>query len=179
MTPIIFIVDSRKDIDSLKGKSTEPWMVAFATGSQPGDRKVYILNYDKFATESSWQITEDAYSALLKHEICHHFTTIVSKGKSIPSWLNEGLSIYLSGQLSLGRVRPKSFNLFLSGDIKDAYDEGGFVIETLINKFGKDKMINFVSSISEVKSSEDFQVIFKNIFGVDLNYDCLNDIDKI
>jgi len=179
MTPNIFVVDSRKDMDMLKGKSTEPWMVAFATGNQPGDRKVYILDYDKFATESSWQITEEGYKALLKHEICHLFTTIVSKGRQIPSWLNEGLSICLSGQLSLGRVKPTSFGRFLSGNIKDSYDEGGFVVEILINKFGKDKLIKLIGSMSEVKSQEDSQKIFKDVFGIDLSYDSINNIDKV
>jgi len=177
MTPHIYIIDSRKDMDLLKGKETEPWLVAFATGTQPGDRRVYIFDYDKFATESSWQITEEAYKALLKHEICHLFTMIVSKGRNIPSWLNEGLSIYLSGQLKLGRTKPQRFTRFLSGNIRDAYDEGGFVVELLITKCGKDKMIKFISKMPEVKSDDDFQRIFKEIFEIDLNYGSINAID--
>ena len=82
---------------------------------------------------------------LIGQKICQ------SQGKG-PIWLDEGFAIYTSNQLST-KERPKEFKNFLkyySYEDEKVYLEAGFVVEGLINKYGKEKAIGFLKVLSNV-----------------------------
>ncbi|HEX9008389.1 MAG TPA: hypothetical protein VF837_03975 [Patescibacteria group bacterium] len=172
-TPDISIVSSRKEINQIMGKETSQELVGWSK-----NRNVFVLDYQKVETESSYRLTPEQYKALIKHEMNHIFEGIVSNGSMGPFWLKEGLSIYLSGQISLGQwERPSEFKGFINSDEnnkKAAYEEGGYVVELLVNKFGKGKIIELIKLLKTMKSDEDFLITFKQIFGLDLNYENIN-----
>lgn len=179
-TPKIYVVDSRADIDEIKGFVTEPWLVGWATGLEPGDRKIYVLDFDKFESESNHDRNEEKYKMLIKHELCHLFMSTVSNGSFIqaPMWLNEGVSVYLSGQIYT-RKKPDRFVGFLDSDRKNpfpAYGEGSFVVELLVNKFGKEKLISLVKKLPELKERRTLFDIFEEVYGFVLSYDNINDL---
>ncbi len=173
-TPSIIVVEDRKQMDQLLGKKTESWLVGYAFGSK-GIRGVAVLDFKNINDESIQKFDEVGYTALIKHELCHLFYNSVSQGVTGPNWLCEGLSIYLSGQTRLKVWKiPEKFDGFLEsswGNLKKAYGEGGFVVELLVNKFGKEKMIQLVKTLPKAR---EFGEKFKEIYGFELNYEEIN-----
>jgi hypothetical protein len=172
-TPKIIVVDDRETIDYLHGEKTEKWLVAWATK----DKTIYILNKDSFGTESDRVYSDVEYVALVKHELSHLYFRILSKGNQKPIWLNEGLAIYTSGQLALKR-KPENFNHFLDhhdNGGKTVYDESGFVVQKLVEQYGKEKILKLIANLNTIKNSEDFQILFKDTYGFELDYKNLNE----
>ena len=168
--PKIFIVENRKTFDEILGKKTENWLVGHAE-----NRIIYLLDGIKFKTEANREYTDEKYLSLLKHELTHLFVNLLNN-KHIPLWLNEGTAIYLAGQNKLRKNIPTKFKNFLKfskesiiGE-ENVYEESGFVIEILVNKFGKEKLISLIK-----KSQDDsFKTSFKEIYDFDLNYTNIN-----
>ncbi len=177
-TPNIIVVNNRADFDGFVGRKTENWVGAMAIGTRPGDKKVVVFDFDKINVESIQKYTEPGYKELIKHELCHLFFNIVSKNSMSPIWLSEGSSICLSGQVK-SKPRPEKLDGFLESDrehMMKAYDEGGFVVEVLIDKFGKEKFIKLVASLSEIKANDDFSRFFEEIYGFKLEYKKINEL---
>ncbi len=172
--PKLIFVKTREEIDRLKSKKTEPWVVGWVDS---GD--IYILDKDNFEEESSHKYSEENYIALIKHELAHLFFSKLSKRRKKPYWLNEGVAIYVSGQLVF-KKRPKEFKEFLSfGDVvgKKIYSESGFFIELLVNKFGKEKLLELIGRLSEINSEESFKKLFEEIYGFELSYEEINKLE--
>lgn len=176
-TPDVYIIGSRAEIDLIKGSNTSDQLVGWSK-----NRNIFVMEYQKVETESSYTLNPDQYKALIKHELNHLFYSIVSGGASGPLWLREGLSIYLSGQISLGQwSKPTKFVGFIDSDSnienkKYAYGEGGFVVEILVLKFGKEKIIQLVKQLKMINSLDDFKKIFIEIFDVELDYNVINSL---
>jgi hypothetical protein len=178
-TPNIVIVKNRADLDAYMGRKTENWLVGAGYGSK-GLRGVVVLDYKNINQESINKYDEEGYKALIKHELCHLFFSIASNGVIGPSWLSEGISIYTSGQNDL-KVWPKpaKFVGFLEANkehMMKAYSEGGVVVELLVNKFGKDKILELVKALPGLAKYENFLEKFKEIYGFELTYEKINGI---
>lgn len=169
--PNIIIVDKREDIDSLYGDKTEDWLVGWTN-----KRTVYVLNKDNFGTESDRIYSDAEYIALIKHELSHIFFEILSKGNHKPIWLNEGLAIYTSGQLTF-KKKPENFNHFLNhyeNGGKAVYDESGFVVQLLIDRYGKEKLLQLISQLKSTKTEKEFLDLFRKIYRFTLCYENIN-----
>jgi hypothetical protein len=105
--PIVFLVEDRATIDCLRNEETESWVVGWSER-----RKVFLLAREKMGVESDRAYSVEEYDALLAHELCHLFFGVSTGGQSTPTWLNEGLCGYVSGQ--------HPFLLFSSFSIKVA-----------------------------------------------------------
>jgi hypothetical protein len=141
--PNICILKSRKEINCFRYKSSG-WVIGFAKG-----KVIYLLDNKNMEKESSHKkLSDEKYSALIKHELCHLFYDILSKDNSKPRWLTEGVSIYLSGQLKKKKPVEK-FCLFIDSYEKDvkfgAYIEGGMAVKLLIDNFGKKRILKLIS----------------------------------
>lgn len=166
--PHIILVPDRKTIDSLKGQKTEDWIVGWA-----GSGNVYLLEDKNFEKESNHKYSDEEYFALIKHELAHCFSNIVSNFSGKPTWLLEGISIYLSGQNKL-KTKPKKFEKFIeffnkSG--KEVYSESGFAVMFLVEKYGKEKLLNLLKESKKSESPENFSNLFRSIYGFELSYD--------
>jgi len=169
--PTVITVDDRETINVFKGKKTEGWLVGWANGSQ-----VYVLNKDNFEKESSHKYNLDEYSALVKHELSHCFYSILSNYNHFPSWLTEGDAIHTSGQNKF-KKKPKKFSEFLDFHYHGGsgiYKESGFFIEKLIEKFGKQKLLNIIKKTKNLKTRKEFNQLFAKEYGFNLNYDEIN-----
>jgi hypothetical protein len=169
--PEIIFVKTREEINKLKGRKTESWVVGWADSG-----KIYILDKDNFESESDHKYSDESYSALIKHELIHLFFSNLSKRRKKPYWLNEGVSIYVSGQLKF-KKKPEKFGEFLDfgeNTGKGVYRESGFFVELLVNKFGKEKLLELIRRLPEIKSEDGFKNLFKEIYGFDLNYEGVN-----
>jgi len=169
----VFIIKDRKMINLLLGRKTASWVVGWVNGTA-----VYLLDRKNFQKESSHhKYSEKEYSALLVHEMCHVFYRFVP-GNPKPSWLNEGISVFLSGQNRFKKT-PKKLSKFLKSYDKTeegVYDESGFFIELLIKKFGKKKLFELIKSAQNCKNQKLFSVAFRRIYKFNLTY---NEINKL
>lgn len=173
--PNVFIVESRNDIDELKKRKTESWVVGWADSWD-----VFMLNKNRFGKESSHKQTSDeAYVALLKHELSHLFFGILSGTigkKSFPVWFCEGVAIYTAGQFKFKKPVSefKGFLSFYEKSGTEAYSEAGFFVEILVKKFGKVKLLELIKSLKTIKTQKDFDKTFNKIYGFKLSYKEIN-----
>jgi hypothetical protein len=172
-TPVLIIVPDRRKFDEIYNKKTENWLVGWNTG-----KFIFILDRKNFEKESCHKYSKENYKKLIKHELCHSFCDALSYRKFYPMWFSEGVAIYLSGQIK-EKMRPKKFKDFLrfyNKIEKEMYNESGFVVELLIKKFGREKIINLIKALNNVNSEKDFEKEFKKIYKFDLNYKNVNKI---
>jgi len=167
-TPKLFVVDDRNSINLLKEQETEDWVVGWSMGRTA----VCILNPDNMSKESSHDGSTYNIEHLVKHELCHSFFQMVF-GQCKFAWINEGVSVYVAGQLDKYSM-PREFDGFLEG--KKIYQESGNAIKLLIDNFGKKTLFEFLKAQSEVEKPEDLNAIFENIFKSKLTYTFFNDL---
>lgn len=174
--PRIIVVDDRKTIDFLKGEKTKSWVIGWSES-----KTIYILNKDNYEDESDHKYDHLRYSAFIKHELSHSFYNVLSKGNCKPIWLNDGVAIYTSGQNKFKKkpVKFKNFLEFHNHGGKEMYAESGFVVQLLVEKYGKQKLLKLISGLDMVKNNNDFSGFFKKIYGFDLNYENFNSLLKI
>lgn len=174
--PRVILVNSRKMINDLFERETENWLLGWSEG-----RNIFLLDNDAMETESSHKKNSvEDYACIIKHELSHSFFGIVSKVQVgyRPKWLLEGVAIYTSGEQKK-RKRPEKFGSFL--DFFDAegngvYKESGFAVELLINKFGKQKLFELIKAQKDIKTRDDFDGKFYEIYGFDPSYEEFNKI---
>ena len=102
----------------------------------------------------------------------------LSAYKRGPVWLSEGTAIYTSGQTKL-KLKPKELKNFLEFYAEggsEVYAESGFVIEALVKKFGKEKLLKLIESLKNISNENQFKDAFQNIYGFPLNYEKINEI---
>lgn len=170
--PQIFIVEDRETINNLRRNNVAGWVVGWIRKNE-----VYVLKKENFGKESSHgDSSKENYFRLIKHELTHCFFHVVSGYNSKPDWLWEGVAIYLSGQLK-HKEKPEKLQNFLSyweKPGKEVYKESGFAVEVLIEKHGKEKLLELIKSLKEINSEEEFNKKFEDIYGFELNYGGFN-----
>ena len=166
-TPKIFVLDDRKTINLFQEKETESWVVGFSMGNT-----VCILNPANISKESSQDGSKYNIEKLIKHEICHSFFH-KSFGMTNFSWITEGVSIYVADQFNMFPI-PGKFDGFLEG--KKVYQESGAVIKLLFDKYGKEKLFDFLKKQSGIKEMEELKTVFESIFGAKLEYSFFDEL---
>ena len=166
--PEVLLVRDRKTIDALKGQESATWVVGWTdTGS------VYLLDDRYFEQESDHKYSAQTYAELLKHELAHLFTSVVTGGAVKPIWLREGVAIYLSGQYA-HRKKPEGFKAFLGffeRGGEGVYAESGFAVQFLVERYGRDKFIELLKGSKEHATPESFVAFFRSVYGFDLVYE--------
>lgn len=167
--PHLMIVPDRATIDSLMGEKTEDWVV----GGWSSNGGVYILSDANFESESSHVYSDAEYFALIKHELAHCFTNVVSGSAKLPVWLSEGISIFVSGQNEF-KKRPEKLANFLEfheNGGSGVYSEAGFAVEFLVKTHGRGKLLELIKKIKTTDSRDSFYRLFASIYGFELSYD--------
>lgn len=165
--PRLLLVPDRETIDSLRGRKSEGWLVGWAANGN-----VYVLNAKNFEKESNHTYSDKEYFSLIKHELAHCFSSIVSDRAQKPIWLLEGISMYVSGQTAL-KTKPKKFETFLNyfdEGGKGVYSEAGFAVLFLVEKFGKEKLLLLLKKTKDCKTKKSFANVFKSIYHFELTY---------
>lgn len=168
--PNIILVDDRKTINLLYGKTTEDWLVAWV----PFGKDIYLLNPNNYEKESSHKYSDETFFARIKHELVHCYVNVITNAlHKKPIWLLEGITVYLSGQNKF-KTKPKKLKEFLKFYNKcgsDVYYESGFAVEFLVEKYGKTKILQLIKEMKNAKSEKEFKKLFKKIYGFELKYE--------
>ncbi len=160
----IFLAHSREEFNKLTNRqSSETWMAGWANES-----KIVAISPDKLEELTLGLHKKDSHPNRIKHELAHLFYNKLANGGTKPAWLNEGLAYYLDGH---GGMPPKAkedryaaikyFNNF-DGHV---YTPGSFMVKTLLDKFGKEKLLKLIKSIQPNLTEEIFQNLFQKIYG--------------
>lgn len=161
IAPVVHIVGSRAEMDKVKGHKTESWVV----GTVKND-EIYLLDKERFESESDHPKSD--FEKVLKHEIVHLYVRAVA-GTKEPYWLNEGLACYLAGQV---KSKPSSENIGLLREYYDRFDKsiyqvGYFWVNYLVDRFGIEKLIDFLYEWGKASQSpEEFERLFEKEFGL-------------
>lgn len=163
--PLIFFINSRKEMDLIWGKKTEKWFVGASKNNS-----IYIFDPKVFASESTHK--KDEFWQVFKHEYFHVYFAQITKGH-FPRWLNEGLACYFSGKKLVLKDgdRKNLLNIFIyyEGSDKGLYAVGQFWVEYFIKKFGRGKMVELIKNTATVKNSRQFASLFNRIYGFKFN----------
>jgi len=121
----------------------------------------------------------ERYRETLFHEIAHMYIADISHNRSIPVWLNEGLSMYLSEKkiswqesiaignaLSMGNLIElasiDSVLLFMNIQAELAYLQSFLAVQFLISKIGEDNVARMIHDFSLLNTEDD---IFEKYLG--------------
>lgn len=162
--PKLFIVKDRVTINALFGRNTEPWQ----TGWNWSTKAIFVLDPQSLESESSHKPYENYLYHSVKHELTHAFYTKLTD-EIEPKWFYEGLAIYLSGVYS-SIPYPPEFHGFLDADKKAIYEESGFVVKLLAEKYGYNVLVDFVKSLRGNK----FDYQFRKYFNIEVTYTDIN-----
>jgi len=173
-SPLVILLNSRKDINKIFGKKTPTWLVGFIRKNS-----IFILHPKVYTKESSHKSRQDFWKTL-KHEYCHLYYKKIT-GNTCPDWLNEGLACFLAKQ-----VKPK-LNIDESLDVLknfpvgkgDVYKIGYFWVGLLLKKFGKLRLIKLLRSFKPETSEHDFAKIFYKIYKIKFDNKGLEKIFKL
>jgi hypothetical protein len=159
--PEIVLVPDRNTINKLLGRQTENWLVGWADKGT-----IYLLDSKNFEKESNHKYSDEEFYKLIKHEVCHMFVHKIAKIKIKPYWLSEGIPIYVSGQYEnkkLAAFHNFTKNYDSNIDTKSLYNESGFAIKFLVEKYGKEKIFELIRNIQS--REEEFNKYFEKLYG--------------
>lgn len=152
---------TREELDQARGCKSPDWVVGFTDGG----KNVGIFSPKVFSEVSPHPSLDFPY--VLTHEIAHVFTSEVFKLK-LPQWLREGLAGYVAKQYqtrSISKDKLCSFDL-MNKDWRNNgnYPQAYLFTKYLVDQFGKEVFMAFLSSLEETSTPEDFAGKFKDSF---------------
>ena len=109
----------------------------------------------------------------------HLFYSKLTKGEFRPAWLNEGLAYYLDGRdknFPIKQDRKLAATEYFCNHDGYVYWPGSFMVKTLLDKFGKEKLLNLIKKIRPGLTEDSFCELFKNIYGFSFTKDDLKKI---
>lgn len=173
--PRLMLVRDRTTINNLRDQKTEDWVVGWVN---KGD--FYVLDRNNYEKESCHKYSKKEYFCLIKHELAHLFSHILSRNTHNPKWLWEGVATYVSGQNELKKPVTKfhDFLKFYTQSGKGIYRESGFAVELLVKKFGKQKLLRLIKSLPKANTKIKFNKLFKKIYGKNSTYKFFNELLK-
>jgi len=175
----IKFVYKRSQMDDLCGFRTPKWHVGFARKNQ-----IFIFSPSVFEKVSNHPKSDFNYT--LTHEIAHLFINELLK-INYPKWLNEGLAGYVAEQYKIRKVGKinkfselhdkKGWNKF------NNYPQAYSFTKYLIDKFGKEKILEFTKNLSlKIGSNQyfkDFKKFFNEFLKTDFDKEVLDWVENI
>jgi hypothetical protein len=169
-TPILTVIEEPVIMKRAReGKELGDWVSATTTF----DNQIYIYSPKALERNTIHKYSDKGYKATIKHELSHCFFNLITKNNKI-LWLEEGLSIFLAGQLE-GSRKPGKFSRFLQYDKsfdENFYIESGYAVKVLLEKLGKKKFVKILHSMDK---NNQFDDLFKKTTGVELGYGYFNE----
>ncbi len=160
----ISFLKTREEMDKIWKRPTPAWVVA-KTGN---DNDISIFEEDVFERVSHHP--KEDFPKVLAHEITHIYT----KSKfnlTFPMWLNEGIAYVVADQdKKTGEKKDiRQAHTFEEWNKNPVYGASGKFVRYLIEKFGKEKLIDLLKEIKENEKKETFKAKFKQTFGEDFD----------
>lgn len=167
----IVLINSREEFDVICGRKTESWQAGTVKGNT-----IYAIHPDRL--EEITIHKKETHPKRIKHELSHLFYEKCTGGEKRPAWLNEGLAYYLADQ---GRWTLNEHGRLMAVDYFSTFNDkvygtGEFMVRTLIDKYGKEKLIELIKQINPPLSEDGFNDLFKKFYGFEFSKDELKKI---
>ena len=162
--PIVFLLQSRKDIDRIRDGKTDDRLVGWFWK----DRFVFILHPDRFESDSCFSKNE--FEHVLAHELFHYYFSTITGGSA--AWLDEGMACAFAGQKYTAAKITKShvqkmLECYFDFD-RSLFAASTVTTESLVQHFGKKKLFTFLKDQKgRPRNPTDFRESFKKYFGFD------------
>lgn len=171
----IEIASSREEFNRLTNrKESENWEAGWANGY-----RIVAIHPDKLEEYTDGIHKSDSHPKRIKHELAHLFYVKLTDGEFKPAWLNEGLAFYLDGR---GGTEPKAskdryaaLKYFKNFD-GHVYKPSSFIVKTLLDRFGKAKLIELIKSIRPGITEDRFQELFQKVYDFAFTEESLRNI---
>ncbi|MBI5913169.1 hypothetical protein HY839_01870 [Candidatus Azambacteria bacterium] len=172
---VIRLHESRANYEKRIGMKTPPWHV----GNTSADGSIDILHPNSFEKQSSHPKSD--FIKILKHELWHAFAKKIVGAAAIPVWLNEGIAMYVAGQVDQyknqrGYYIEENYVAKLSTEYgwsvyanHDAYKHACLFTSFLIEKYSFEKILGLLRSLNKNYYHPQFEEKFKEIFGISLS----------
>ncbi|MBU3907462.1 MAG: hypothetical protein KKA64_04405 [Nanoarchaeota archaeon] len=138
----------------------------FGVGSAISNGRVLVLDQKDFPKKDH---KEEEFERVILHELCHMFIRRIINPKQTYPWIEEGICEYISfGDYSLKIKEIVTFSEIKTIDNwrkHYAYQQSKEFFKRLSEKFGNNKIVDFVKKIKEKSEEESF----KEVFGKELN----------
>jgi len=165
----LVLLYTRKEIDELRQEKTPSWLVG-----QADKNTICLFSPSVFEKVSPHRRSE--FKKVLLHEMTHLFIRRIHSSFE-PRWLEEGLAYFVAGQRG-----KKQFNshFFLNKELPflldsekrwqkalpyGAYTISFLLVKFLIKRFGKEKIIKFLSSLRGKYNRKKLCQNFEQIYG--------------
>lgn len=160
----VYFLKSRDEMDKLWNKKTPAWLVAKAGEN----REIHIFDKEIFDRVSPHP--KNDFEKVLIHEITHIYTK-EKFNLTFPMWLNEGIAYVVASQdKKEGNKKDISkMHTFDEWNENPSYGSSGKFVRFLLNKFGKDRLLNLLKRIEKNEKKEKFNEKFREIYGYELN----------
>ena len=157
----IYLIHTIEEMNIATGRKNEKWLKGYTCGPE---KQIFIFDPDHYLKETGQKIIN--LEKLIKHEIAHIYFGEITHSHH-PNWLNEGLAEYLSKKekqsIDLNEI-VNCIDYYNSFSVEQ-YARSYLLVDLLINKFGKDKLLSLIKSH---KNKEEFYKFFKETYGFDL-----------
>ncbi len=164
--PVVVIAPDESEFLRLAGTRFPHWGAAMAAP----DRNLILLK------SPYWADVRRSWSSLTAHELTHLALYHITRGRPLPVWLNEGLAVYESDEMSMGRKAAVSRalltrrllplgslgRLYTMGamDASLAYSEALLAVEFFLQRYGKAPLIYLLIQIGQ---NQDFEAAFRTV----------------
>lgn len=157
----VYMINSREEMDIVTKKKTDNWLKGYSIGPEG---LIFLFNPRNYEKETGQKIL--SLEKLLKHEIAHQFYGEIVHSHG-PNWLNEGLAEYLAEKQKPNKSIDEIVNCidFDEYFTVEQYSNSYQLVDLLINKFGKKKLITLIKSF---KNKDEFTSAFERIYGFEL-----------
>lgn len=148
------ILANRKVYNATIGHETKNWSIGFARGNT-----IYMLDKKRWEIESIHQKSE--FGKALKHEIAHVYYRNI-KDNSLPSWLNEGVAMYVANQTPLGI--PDKVGIVNLDDFHTkaaSHNIGIFMVSKIMEEYGKEKLFELIKMDDKQKRYKELKKMFE------------------
>jgi hypothetical protein len=151
--PVVLIAPSADDFYRIARGSVPHWGAAVALS----DRNIILLK------SSRWASVRNDWSSLLSHELAHLAVHTLARGFPVPTWLNEGIAVAVSGELDITRrseiaralLTSKVFALdeleglhsFSGTEARLAYSEAVLAVEYFRDRFGRSAVVLLLNQL--------------------------------
>lgn len=141
--------------------------------------KIVAIHPDNLEELTNGTHKKDSHPKRIKHELAHLFYAKLAGGETKPAWLNEGLVFYLDGR---GGMQPKDFEnkyaavRYFNNFDGHVYGPGSFIVKTLLDKFGKEKLLILIKSIRPGLTEDSFREFFRKVYRFDFTEEGLKTI---
>ena len=159
--PRVIFPTSRKHIDQIWGRKTEPWCVGWT-----GNGAIYILSPEKYLTESNHTKKSDYWKTLI-HEHAHLYVRALGEG-NVPRWMNEGLASWLAGQKRRKATFEEAATVvgLWPQFSRSVYLVGYYWVDRLIKEYGRKKLVTIIREMGKQKGARAFPQVFKRVYGI-------------